>query len=86
MLASAEEMASVQAFFQAELIYSTWVGGSDAQEEDVWRTSDGEFMTYLGWAVGEPDGGTSENCRYIYAGVTYDTPCSNHALAFICVM
>ena len=53
MMASAEEMAAVRAFFHAELsLLDTWVDGSDAQEEDVWRTSDGEVMTYLAGLLG----------------------------------
>ena len=87
MLASAEEMTAVQAFFHGELSLGyTWVDGSDAQEEGVWRTSDGEVMTYLGWTGQEPNDGAFGNCRVIKELDVYDIGCNYSSGPFICVM
>jgi len=87
VLASAVEMAAVQAFFHAELsLEYTWVDGSDALEEGVWRTSDGEVMTYLGWTGSEPNGGSNANCRNTRAGDVNDSACSDVFGACLCVM
>ena len=87
VLPSAEEMAAVQAFFQAELsLEYTWVDGSDAEVEGVWRTSDGEVMTYLGWADSEPNGGTFSNCRAIYDLYAYALSYDYDFTTFLCVM
>uniref|UniRef100_G3N746 C-type lectin domain-containing protein n=1 Tax=Gasterosteus aculeatus aculeatus TaxID=481459 RepID=G3N746_GASAC len=34
---------------------STWIGGSDAQEENQWIWSDGTRFDYTNWANGEPN-------------------------------
>jgi len=87
VLASSEEMTAVQAFFQAELsLEYTWLDGSDAQEEGVWRTSDGEVMTFLGWTVGDPNGGTGETCRVIIDLNVHDITCNYCCGGFLCAM
>ncbi|XP_075948408.1 ladderlectin-like [Anarhichas minor] len=34
---------------------STWIGGSDAQEENKWFWSDGTSFSYMYWCKGEPN-------------------------------
>ena len=38
-----------------------WIDGTDALREGEWRFSNGQLMTYRGWANREPNGGTKEN-------------------------
>ncbi|XP_077953084.1 ladderlectin-like [Gasterosteus aculeatus] len=39
---------------------STWIGGSDAQEEKQWFWSDGTRFDYTIWANGEPNNGEGQ--------------------------
>lgn len=55
--------------FHESEIGRIFVDGSDAEEEGVWRYSNGELVTYLPWetATGEPNGGTRANCLLVRA-------------------
>ncbi|KAM6894296.1 ladderlectin-like isoform 1-T1 [Lycodopsis pacificus] len=42
---------------------STWIGGSDAEEEKEWFWSDGTLFSYMNWCAGEPNnGGGNQHC------------------------
>ena len=40
----------------------TFIGGSDANHEGLWKWDDGESFTFTDWAPNEPNGDTGENC------------------------
>ena len=40
----------------------TFIGGSDANHEGLWKWDDGEPFTFTDWAPNEPNGNTEENC------------------------
>ncbi|XP_067380431.1 ladderlectin-like [Channa argus] len=48
---------------------STWIGGSNAQQADVWLWSDGSIFQYSNWCPKEPNNaGGSEYCLRINYG------------------
>ena len=75
-ITSQEEMDYVVALLQGR---ESWIAGSDAADEGVWRWAagpelgqtffvDGEPIGYNGFAIGEPNGGTSENVLHMLGG------------------
>ncbi|XP_030608894.1 ladderlectin-like [Archocentrus centrarchus] len=47
----------------------TWIGGSDAQEENHWIWSDGSTFHYTNWCPGEPNnGGGHQHCLQMNHG------------------
>ncbi|XP_035809002.2 ladderlectin-like [Amphiprion ocellaris] len=51
----------------------TWIGGSDAQQENVFLWSDGRPFHYTNWCPGEPNNGrTTQHCVQMNFG---DTKC-----------
>ncbi|XP_060887892.1 ladderlectin-like isoform X5 [Labrus mixtus] len=40
---------------QTGMYPSTWLGGSDAQQEGTWLWSDGSRFSYVNWYPGQPD-------------------------------
>ncbi|XP_019210260.1 galactose-specific lectin nattectin-like isoform X1 [Oreochromis niloticus] len=44
----------------------TWIGGSDAQEENAWLWTDGTAFHYSNWCPGEPNNyGRNQHCLQI---------------------
>ena len=42
---------------------------SDEDAENTWKDVEStKTLTYFNWYRGQPDGGTSENCAYMYPG------------------
>jgi len=60
-----------------------WVGVTDAAQEGTWLTVLGGAATYLPWAIGQPNGGTSANCALMSGGLLYDWTCAT-PYAFAC--
>ncbi|XP_069561856.1 ladderlectin-like [Brachyistius frenatus] len=47
----------------------TWIGGSDAQENNMWLWSDGQPFYYSNWCSGEPNNGRwSQHCIQVNYG------------------
>lgn len=42
-----------------------WIGANDIQQEGIWSDPDGNVLTYLPWATGQPNGGKNQNCAVI---------------------
>ncbi len=62
----------------------TWIGYSDTVTEGVFEWVSGAGGAYTNWNVGEPNGGTNEDCVHVYASGTWnDYGCTN-ALTFVC--
>ncbi|XP_037530987.1 galactose-specific lectin nattectin-like [Nematolebias whitei] len=65
-----------------------WVGGTDIEEEGVWKWSDGSSFSYTHWGSGEPNNlGGNKNCMDINVdGQDHvnDEVCSQEN-AFVCV-
>ncbi|XP_068569242.1 ladderlectin-like [Cebidichthys violaceus] len=48
---------------------STWIGGSDAQEENKWFWSDGTSFGYMNWCDGEPNNQSGkQHCLHMNHG------------------
>ncbi|XP_075948420.1 ladderlectin-like isoform X2 [Anarhichas minor] len=47
---------------------STWIGGSDAQEENKWFWSDGTLFSYMNWCAGEPNNSGDQGCLQMNSG------------------
>jgi hypothetical protein len=63
-----------------------WVGGSDAQQDGVFRWVDGSSFSFAGWAPGQPDDGAGVDCiekRNDGAGRWYDRHCTD-SLRYLC--
>lgn len=85
LISSDEELAAVQAYIKSEGLRPpniTWVDGSDAEKEGVWRTSAGDVMTYLGWTGVELNGGTNGNCMALYGKDVWDSGCDRADITY----
>ena len=63
-----------------------WIGGSDAQQDGVFRWVDGSSFSFTGWAPGQPDDGAGVDCiekRNDGAGQWYDRHCAD-SLRYLC--
>ena len=60
-----------------------WIGGYDLTNEGDWRwSSDNAPISRLRFFQDrEPNGGTNENCLFLYSTGIYDSPCSPTYLA-----
>jgi hypothetical protein len=54
-----------------------WVGITDEATEGTWLTVDGVAATFLPWNVGQPDGGTAENCARNEGTTFEDRECTD---------
>ena len=62
-----------------------WLGGSDAQKEDLWTWTDGTAWEVNYWNQSEPNGRGGENCLAILQGAWTDNNCSKTTLdGFVC--
>ncbi|KAM6894301.1 ladderlectin-like [Lycodopsis pacificus] len=67
---------------------STWIGGSDAEEEKKWFWSDGTLLTYSNWCRGEPNnGGGNQDCIQMNfsGGKCWDDVGCNYKKPSVCV-
>ncbi|XP_028420053.1 ladderlectin-like isoform X2 [Perca flavescens] len=65
----------------------TWIGGSDAQQNDIWLWSDGSRFIYVNWCRGEPNNNRgSQHClkmNYGEGNCWDDFECYTH-YPFVC--
>ena len=63
-----------------------WIDGTDALREGEWRFSNGQLMTYRGWANGEPNGDTKVNNILLWPerGLFFADNANSVRVAFIC--
>ncbi|XP_043954886.1 ladderlectin-like [Gambusia affinis] len=61
---SKEDYQEIQTliFKAANKIITAWIGGSDAQEDNIWFWSDGSPVTFTNWCPGQPNGLIRQNC------------------------
>lgn len=62
---------------EAMTLTGDWLGITDAANEGSWITVKGTPATYLPWDVGQPDGGTGENCGRNADVVFEDRACTD---------
>jgi cysteine-rich repeat protein len=67
----------------------TWIGIHDQNVEantdgSLFETVTGEPNSFYGWAGGEPNGGTSENCAHQWDGDTWNDVGCGQSLNFFC--
>eukprot|EP00057_Strongylocentrotus_purpuratus_P018932 XP_011673406.1 PREDICTED: macrophage mannose receptor 1-like [Strongylocentrotus purpuratus] len=98
-LFSGSHLASIhsigeQSFITERLYYInawTWIGLTDADEEDTWKWTDGTDFDYINWTPGEPTNSYgNEDCvhldDYFYKIGTWNDVKCNNLYRFICKM
>ena len=61
-----------------------WVGGTDKEEEGVWKWSDNRPFEFKSWADGEPNNANNgENCMDMKSNGWNDDSCQNE-VKFLC--
>jgi len=61
-----------------------WDGLTDQGHEGTWLTIKNQTPSYMMWAPGQPNGGTSANCALMTGGLVYDWGCSAYRYPFAC--
>ena len=84
-----EEWTVIRTTFSGMADGASWIGGSDSNNEGVWRweTSDGsgEIVTYFNWSSGQPDNASNEDCLEMYSSGEYnDFTCTLNRRFYIC--
>ena len=65
--------------------YEFWFRLTDVAQEGVWVSDEGgPAASWTNWWVGQPDGGTEQNCARVYAGKWWDWPCSEESRGGVC--
>ncbi|XP_014831465.1 PREDICTED: type-2 ice-structuring protein-like isoform X1 [Poecilia mexicana] len=64
---------------------ATWIGGSDAQEENEWFWSDGTPFHYTIWCPGEPNNSRKQHCLYTGGRNCWDDFQCYHHKPSVCV-
>ena len=58
-----------------------YLGMTDRVEEGVFQwNSDNSTVTWTDWYPGDPNGGTNDNCVFVYGVNWADYPCVNNSL------
>ena len=66
---------------------SFWQSGNDLAVEGDFVLSDGSAVGFTDWGAGEPNGGTTENCLYLYwpdFHTWHDAPCAFSNSGAVC--
>ena len=64
--------------------YELWIG-LKADQNGTWLWNKGGVAaSWTNWWVGQPDGGTEQNCARVYAGKWWDWPCSEESRGGVC--
>ena len=85
VITSAAENAAITNYLQTTG-YTNWVhlGATDNAVEGTYVWETGEAFVYLGWEIGQPQGGSSENCCVTrYDGKWHDVNC-NSLVGYLC--
>jgi len=61
-----------------------WDGLTDEGHEGTWLTVTSQTPSFLTWAPGQPNGGTSANCALMNNGLAYDWGCGAYRYPFAC--
>ena len=57
-------------------VHEAWITGMDAAQEGHWKYPNGNYLFPFPLAIGEPDGGTRENCLILRSNGYIDVECA----------
>lgn len=82
------ENQAVSAWIRANGFQARWIGLTDEGQEGTWIWADGTPVGYTNWGIGQPSGGTSENCvehaEHLTLGDSWNDLSCTTVRGFIC--
>lgn len=71
----ADEQAFINQILAGRSVYAYAIGGTDTENEGVWKWVNGKTITYTNWNDSQPDNAGNEDNMWIYADSSKDNFC-----------
>ena len=79
-----EENDFINILINTSATIQVWIGGTDADQEDQWKWTDGSDWDFLNWVSDQPDGTQEQNSVAIEEGKWRDLGVNQYS--FVCRM